>query len=81
MATHSLCAVIRDKEGRNDDFALKQYKLISVLPFSYALWKLIDDLTGERNVSVEQVSSEQLAAACYCLLPNSYEDRLLQIRS
>ena len=80
MASPAMCAVIRDREGCKTDFSLQQHKLQSILPFSFALWKLIDDLSGERSVKLSHVSSEQLAAACYCILPNSYEARLLALR-
>jgi hypothetical protein len=80
MASPSMCAVIRDREGCKTDFSLQQHKLQSILPFSFALWKLIDDLTGDKSVKISHVSSEQLAAACYCILPNSYEARLLELR-
>ena len=80
IGSPSMCAVIRDREGCKTDFSLQQHKLQSILPFSFALWKLIDDLSGDRSVKVSDVSSEQLAAACYCILPNSYESRLLELR-
>lgn len=56
MEDNALSTLFRDKEGRNDDFSLKQYKLISVLPFSFGIWKLIDDLATERSITVQQLS-------------------------
>ena len=50
--------IIRDKDASSDDVKHRHFKLVSVLPFSYSLWKLIDDLTGEKSITVDSVSTE-----------------------
>jgi hypothetical protein len=50
-------------------------KIMSVLPFSVANWKLIDDISSEK-VRVEDVNIHQLAVACFSLLPHVVLDRL-----
>ena len=68
----SVCTVVRDREGyRNADINNHQLKLISVRCFSYALWKLMDDISTERCIKINQVSRELLAALCFSFLPDS----------
>jgi hypothetical protein len=50
--------IIRDKDASSDDVKHRHFKLVSVLPFSYSLWKLIDDLTGEKSITIDSVSTE-----------------------
>ena len=54
-------------------------KLISLRPFSYAIWKLMDDLCTEKNIDINQISKEQLAALCFTILPDSQGTRIRAI--
>lgn len=68
--------VIRDKiMGSVDVDELKTMKLVSVRPFSYAIWKLIEDLSTEKTITTASLSRHQIAAACFTILPDSMGDR------
>jgi len=58
LAHQASSMIIRDKDSSSDDSRHRNFKLVSVQPFSYALWKLIDDMTGEKSISVDSVSTE-----------------------
>jgi len=53
-----------------------QLKLVSVRPFSYSVWKLIDDLSTEKSLKVQDLSREQLAAVSFAILPDSAGNRI-----
>ena len=48
----SLNTVIRDSDAKSLDAAWsRQLKLVSVRPFSYAIWKLMDDISSEKIIN------------------------------
>ena len=58
LEMQSLNTVIRDVEGYNGEIGRKQMKLVSVRPFSYAIWKLMEDMSSEKNITVAELSKE-----------------------
>ena len=51
MEMQSLNVVLRDRDhdGHDGDGRIKQLKLIGVRPFTYSMWKLMDDICTEKN--------------------------------
>ncbi len=76
MDMQAVNMVIRDKVvdagGVHD---VKQMKLISVRPFSYAIWKMIEDMSNEKTINSYDLNKQQLATACFSILPDSMGDR------
>lgn len=72
----SLCTIIRDKEGYTGDTPSHQLKLISVRNFSYATWKLMEDVCTEKNINIDQLSKEQIVATSFAVLPDSQGNRI-----
>ena len=52
------------------------YKLVAVNSFCYFIWKIMEDLTTDKNFSISQVSSDLLAAACFAILPDSQGNKV-----
>ena len=42
------------------------------------MWKLMDDVSTEKCIKIDQVGKEQLAALCFTFLPDSQGNRIRQ---
>ena len=53
---HATCTVTRNKSKEVSDRSIKQMRLQSVRSFSYAIWKLMEDICSEKTLKIEQLT-------------------------
>ena len=71
-----MCTVIRDKSEHLGDRNLSHMRLVSVRPFSYMIWKLMEDICSDKILSIGDLNKHQLALVCFAILPDSYGSRI-----